>query len=80
GAAHLLRGAVHALGGAGNSTRVEAGRHLHRHDVLAPVAGGLEALGAPRAPPVYDRKWLGPLARLVPDALGWNLAICAVKR
>jgi ubiquinone/menaquinone biosynthesis C-methylase UbiE len=29
---------------------------------------------------VYDRKWLGPLARLVPDALGWNLAICAVMR
>ena len=29
---------------------------------------------------VYDRKWLGPLARLVPDALGWNLAIRAVMR
>jgi 2-polyprenyl-3-methyl-5-hydroxy-6-metoxy-1,4-benzoquinol methylase len=28
----------------------------------------------------YDRKWLGPLARLVPDALGWNFMISAVKR
>lgn len=28
---------------------------------------------------VYDRKWLGPLGRLVPDVLGWNLAIEAVK-
>jgi ubiquinone/menaquinone biosynthesis C-methylase UbiE len=28
---------------------------------------------------VYDRKWLGPLARLVPDALGWNLAIRATR-
>jgi len=28
---------------------------------------------------VYDRKWLGPLARIVPDALGWNFAIHAVK-
>jgi ubiquinone/menaquinone biosynthesis C-methylase UbiE len=28
---------------------------------------------------VYDRKWLGPFARFVPDLLGWNLAIEAVK-
>ncbi|GAC1341923.1 MAG: hypothetical protein NVS2B9_14050 [Myxococcales bacterium] len=28
---------------------------------------------------VYDRKWLGPLARFVPDFLGWNLAVEAVK-
>ena len=28
---------------------------------------------------VYDRKWLGPLGRFVPDFLGWNLAVEAVK-
>jgi ubiquinone/menaquinone biosynthesis C-methylase UbiE len=28
---------------------------------------------------VYDRKWLGPMARFVPDFLGWNLAIKALK-
>jgi ubiquinone/menaquinone biosynthesis C-methylase UbiE len=28
---------------------------------------------------VYDRKWLGPLAALVPDALGWNVVVRAVK-
>ncbi|TMB27442.1 MAG: class I SAM-dependent methyltransferase [Chloroflexi bacterium] len=28
---------------------------------------------------VYDRKWLGPLGRFVPDFLGWNLAIEALK-
>jgi len=28
---------------------------------------------------VYDRKWLGPLAKAVPDVLGWNFAIQAVK-
>jgi ubiquinone/menaquinone biosynthesis C-methylase UbiE len=26
---------------------------------------------------IYDQKWLGPLARLVPDVLGWNLAVTA---
>jgi len=28
---------------------------------------------------VYDRKWLGPLGSAVPDVLGWNFAIQAVK-
>jgi SAM-dependent methyltransferase len=28
---------------------------------------------------VYDRKWLGPLGKAVPDLLGWNFAIQAVK-
>ena len=28
---------------------------------------------------VYDRKWLGPFARAVPDVLGWNYAIEVVK-
>ncbi|MCA1828267.1 MAG: class I SAM-dependent methyltransferase [Myxococcales bacterium] len=28
---------------------------------------------------VYDRKWLGPFAKVVPDVLGWNFSIRAVK-
>ena len=28
---------------------------------------------------VYDRKWLGPIGKLVPDILGWNLAIRAQR-
>ncbi len=28
---------------------------------------------------VYDRKWLGPLGKVVPDMLGWNFAIRATR-
>jgi ubiquinone/menaquinone biosynthesis C-methylase UbiE len=28
---------------------------------------------------VYDQKWLGPIGRLMPDALGWNLAVIAQR-
>jgi ubiquinone/menaquinone biosynthesis C-methylase UbiE len=28
---------------------------------------------------IYDRKWLGPIGKLVPDPLGWNLVIHAER-
>lgn len=28
---------------------------------------------------IYDRKWLGALGKLIPDVLGWNLAIHATR-
>ncbi len=46
---------------------------------LEQMFGRFSAVRLRRIATVYDRKWLGPLAKAVPDALGWNFTIEAVK-
>ena len=47
---------------------------------LREMFGAFESAQITPVATTYDRKWLGPLARFVPDALGWNFMISAVKR
>ncbi len=46
---------------------------------LEQMFGRFSVVRLRRIATVYDRKWLGPLAKAVPDALGWNFTIEAVK-
>lgn len=46
---------------------------------LRRMFGAFSKVELTRVATVYDRKWLGPLARFAPDALGWNFAIRATR-
>ncbi len=55
------------------------GTKAYTHGELREMFGRFSRVELRRVATVYDRKWLGPLAALVPDALGWNVVIDAVK-
>ncbi|HYS09028.1 MAG TPA: class I SAM-dependent methyltransferase [Myxococcales bacterium] len=56
-----------------------AGTKAYQPDELRKMFGAFSVTSVRPIATVYDRKWLGPLSRFVPDLLGWNLAIEAVK-
>jgi ubiquinone/menaquinone biosynthesis C-methylase UbiE len=55
------------------------GTKAYSADELRRMFGKFSVVSVRPIATVYDRKWLGPLGRLVPDILGWNLAVEAVK-
>ena len=55
------------------------GTKAYTPDELRTMFGQFDTVAVRPIATVYDRKWLGPLGRYVPDVLGWNLAIEAVK-
>jgi len=55
------------------------GTKAYQPDELRAMFGRFGTTSVRAIATVYDRKWLGPLGRFVPDFLGWNLAVEAVK-
>jgi hypothetical protein len=55
------------------------GTKAYQPDELRAMFGRFGTTSVRPIATVYDRKWLGPLGRFVPDFLGWNLAVEAVK-